>query len=155
MLFNSYIFFLFFIIVMILYVKLPLRGQNRMLLFASYVFYGYWDWRFLSLLFISTIIDYFVTHKIFKVKEKSKKKKYLLISIIANLGILGFFKYYGFFITEFQHLLQTVNFTVSLPILKIVLPVGISFYTFQTMSYTIDVYRNQNQPVNKVLKGRQ
>ena len=100
MLFNSYIFWVFFTIVFLLYRVLNHRYQNRMLLVASYIFYGYWDWRFLSLIFISTVIDYIVANKIVEVADQKHKKRLLLISLIANLGMLGFFKYYGFFVHE-------------------------------------------------------
>ena len=127
-----------------------LRLQNRLLLVASYLFYGTWDWRFLSLIWISTIIDYFAASRIESSPVRAKKL-WLLLSMVVNLGLLGFFKYFGFFATGFQDMFATVGINLSLPALQIVLPVGISFYTFQTMSYTIDVYRGVTRPVRNFL----
>ena len=152
MLFNSFIFWIFFIVVIFAYRALPHKGQNRLLLVASYIFYGYWDYRYLSLIFISTVIDYFVATGIHRnANDKQKKKRILLISIASNLGMLGFFKYYNFFILEMSQLLDVIGINASMPVLNIVLPVGISFYTFQTMSYTIDVYRGKTVPTRHFL----
>lgn len=151
MLFNSYIFWAFFLIVLLGYRLLPHRGQNLLLLVASYVFYGYWDVRFLSLIFISTVVDYMVANRLHESEDPGKRKIWVSISIITNLGILGFFKYWGFFVSEANEFLMTLGFNSSLPVLSIVLPVGISFYTFQTMSYTIDVYRKHTEPVRNPL----
>lgn len=151
MLFNSYIFWFFFVIVILLYRVLPHRLQNRMLLIASYIFYGYWDCRFLSLIFISTVIDYFVANKIVRFTDLKRKKQVLLISLVANLGMLGFFKYYGFFIQEFTQIMHLAGIPFSTSVLRVVLPVGISFYTFQTLSYTIDVYRGQTKPTKNFM----
>ena len=137
MLFNSWLFLLFFLCVIILYRMLGHRSQNRMLLIMSYVFYGTWDWRFLSLIVISSIVDYVVGQQL-NIQTDRKKRQFLLItSLGVNLGILAFFKYYGFFIDQIVHLLSSIGFSANLPTLRIILPVGISFYTFQTMSYTI------------------
>ena len=149
MLFNSFIFWLFFIVVISLYWSLPHKGQNRMLLVASYIFYGYWDYRFLSLIFASTVIDYFVATGIQASDNQSHRKRLLIISICANLGMLGFFKYFNFFTSELAELISLLGFSASMPVLNVVLPVGISFYTFQTMSYTIDVYRGETEPTHK------
>lgn len=119
-----------------------------MLLIASYIFYGYWDYRYLSLIFISTVIDYFVANGIHASDDLKSRKRLLTISIAANLGMLGFFKYFNFFISEMSEMLNLLGIPVSMPVLNIVLPVGISFYTFQTMSYTIDVYRRKTIPTN-------
>jgi alginate O-acetyltransferase complex protein AlgI len=115
-------------------------------LLASYVFYGSWNWKFLSLIFISTFIDYYVSHGIALSSEARRRKVLLAISVIANLGMLGIFKYYNFFIGEFLSFADMIGITVSAPVISVALPVGISFYTFQTMSYTIDVYRRQAEP---------
>lgn len=141
MIFDSFEFAYFIAIVLPLYFLLPLRGQNGMLLVASYFFYGYWDWRFLSLLLISTIIDYSAGFGIARSPEQRIRKSWLVLSIVGNLGILGFFKYCGFFVDSFQDLLEAFGIGFNRVVLDFVLPVGISFYTFQTMSYTIDVYR--------------
>jgi len=151
MLFNSFVFWIFFVVVIILYRLLPHYWQNRMLLVASYVFYGYWDYRYLSLIFISTVIDYFVAIGLQGSDNSSQRKRLLTVSICANLGMLGFFKYYNFFTSEMAELLAHIGMPVSMPVLNIVLPVGISFYTFQTMSYTIDVYRRQTTPTHRFL----
>ncbi|MFO7305216.1 MAG: MBOAT family O-acyltransferase [Gammaproteobacteria bacterium] len=151
MIFNSYVFWAFYALVLFLYWRLPHRAQNRLLLVASYVFYGYWDWRFLSLLAISTLIDYYVSHAICRQPDQRVRRRLLVFSIVANLGILGYFKYAGFFVREFADLLEMLGFQANLPVLNIVLPVGISFYTFQTMAYTIDVYRGVTKPAASLL----
>ena len=149
MIFNSVVFIVFIVIVYSLYwilnAKFP-RYQNLFLLVASYVFYGYWDYRFLSLIFLSTLVDFYCAKYIVK-STTEKKKVLLLISVIFNLGILGYFKYMGFFMDSLKSVLQYSNYDLALDYsLKIILPVGISFYTFQTMSYTIDVYREKLNP---------
>lgn len=151
MLFNSFIFWIFFFVVIAIYRQLSHGPQNRLLLLASYIFYGFWDYRFLSLIFISTVIDFFAAQKIVTARDEKKKKSWLLVSIAFNLGMLGFFKYWNFFIGEFSDALVLLGFSASTPMLDVVLPVGISFYTFQTMSYTIDVYRGKTDPTDKFL----
>jgi D-alanyl-lipoteichoic acid acyltransferase DltB (MBOAT superfamily) len=151
MLFNSLEFFVFFITVLILYYSLPHRWQNRMLLAASYFFYGWWDWRFLSLIFISTCTDYFCGIKISEAETPGKKKTFLFASMVINLGILGFFKYWNFFIESFAMVLSQAGLNLNLPSLRIILPVGISFYTFQTMTYSVDIYRGEIKPTRDFL----
>jgi alginate O-acetyltransferase complex protein AlgI len=151
MLFNSYIFWLFFALVLLLYRRLPHRGQNGMLLAASYVFYGAWDWRFLSLILISTFVDHAVAIRLGTQTDQRLRKVLLGLSCCVNLGLLGFFKYFNFFAQELTDLLGVIGLSFMAPTLDIVLPVGISFYTFQTMSYTIDVYRGRTQPVKDPL----
>ena len=146
MLFNSLEFLVFLPIVLVVYYALAHRAQNIWLLLASYGFYGAWDYRFLSLIAISTVVDYFVALAISESNDESRRKRFLLLSLFTNLGILGFFKYFDFFIGSLAELLATIGFQVHMPTLRIVLPVGISFYTFQTLSYTIDVYRRQMEP---------
>ncbi len=146
MLFNSFTFLVFFIIVYSLYLKLDHRRQNRMLLAASYIFYGWWDARFLILLFVSSGIDFFCGHKIFTANTSSRKKMFLALSITSNLTILGFFKYYDFFAESLRLLLEYWGITADIRLLHMVLPVGISFYTFQAMSYALDIYRGQLKP---------
>lgn len=150
MLFNSFQFAIFFIVVYSLYLLLSHKWQNRMLLLASYIFYGAWDWRFLSLIFISTILDYVCGLKIFILNDH-KKKLFLFFSIFGNLFILGFFKYFNFFASNLQTLLYNLGVSIQPRFLNIILPIGISFYTFQTMSYTIDIYRGQLEPTKKFL----
>lgn len=146
MLFNSLIFPLFFLVVIIIYFRLNHHYQNRWLLISSYFFYGWWDWRFCSLLIFSTILDWFVSHALSKTKERKRKKYLLFLSISCNLGVLCFFKYYNFFVNSAKTLLLSIGFNPDFFTLSIILPVGISFYTFQTMAYTIDVYRRRMKP---------
>jgi len=146
MLFNSLQFAIFFIIVYGLYLALDHKRQNRMLLMASYIFYGAWDWRFLSLIFISTILDYICGLKIYKSQEIGKKRLFLFFSIFGNISILGFFKYFNFFASTLQVLLNRCGISIQPHFVQIILPIGISFYTFQTLSYTIDIYRNEIKP---------
>jgi alginate O-acetyltransferase complex protein AlgI len=150
MIFNSFIFWGFFAVVLLLYWRLPLRGQNHLLLVASYIFYGYWDWRYLGLLAASTIVDYYVGYYLVRIDDARQRKLLIIISIVMNLTFLGFFKYFGFFVDSFADLLRTMGFEPHLPVLHIVLPVGISFYTFQSMAYTIDVYRGVTKPASSL-----
>jgi len=151
MLFNSLQFWMFFGVVYALYLALNHKWQNRMLLLASYIFYGSWDWRFLSLIIISTVMDYTCGIKIHESTQKDKRKLYLWLSILGNLSILGFFKYFDFFAGNLQGLLSMFGISLQPRFLGIILPVGISFYTFQTMSYTIDIYRKKLKPTNQFL----
>ena len=146
MLFNSFRFIGFFLVVYTLYRVLPFRGQNWLLLLASYLFYGCWDWRFLGLIWLSSTIDFLVAQIIYASSDPRRRGLLLSISLVVNLGILFVFKYYGFFADNLHSLLSSLGFELSWTTLRIVLPVGISFYTFQTMSYTIDVYRRQLVP---------
>lgn len=149
MFFNSIDFAIFLPIVFILYwfvVNKNLKLQNALIVAASYVFYGWWDWRFLTLILFSTLVDYFVGNGLAQYKEPSKRKMLLWTSIIVNLGFLGFFKYFNFFIDNFVTAFSFMGVQLSSSSLDIILPVGISFYTFQTLSYTIDVYRNKLEP---------
>jgi len=151
MLFNSLDFLIFFICVYSLYLILNrnLKWQNRMLLVAGYFFYGCWDWRFLGLLLLTTVVDYYCGIKINDSPERSQKKKFLCLSLISNLSVLGFFKYFNFFTESISPLLDI--FGLQPHFLNIVLPVGISFYTFQAMSYTIDIYWGKLKPARKFL----
>jgi D-alanyl-lipoteichoic acid acyltransferase DltB (MBOAT superfamily) len=142
-LFNSLQFAVFFAVVLGLYAVLSHRNQNRLLLVASYIFYGAWDYRFLLLLIFSTLVDFSVSVALAQEREPRWRKRWLFLSIAFNLGILGFFKYFNFFATSFVDLAAVFGLSVSPVMLNVVLPVGISFYTFQSMSYTIDVYRGK------------
>lgn len=146
MVFNSPDFILFFIVVYALYRALSHRGQNAMLLLASYVFYGWWDWRFLSLIAASTVIDFFCGRAMARASQPARRKLLLLVSLTANLGLLGFFKYFDFFSESAADLARALEFQVDPVVLGVILPVGISFYTFQTLSYTIDIYRGTLEP---------
>ncbi len=149
MLFNSLDFAIFLPVVFILYwfvVNKNLKHQNLLIAIASYVFYGWWDWRFLSLIFFSTLVDYSIGVALSKERTLSKRKILLWTSIIVNLGFLGFFKYYNFFLDNFKTAFSFFGTEISVNSLNIILPVGISFYTFQTLSYTIDVYKKRLEP---------
>jgi D-alanyl-lipoteichoic acid acyltransferase DltB (MBOAT superfamily) len=155
MLFNSLDFLIFLPVVFILYwfvFNKNFHNQNLLIAVASYVFYGWWDWRFLSLILFSSIIDYSIGLKLAKTSEHKKRKLLLWISIIANLGFLGFFKYYNFFAENFANAFSIAGYHFDSYSLSIVLPVGISFYTFQTLSYTIDVYRKKMTPTNNFIQ---
>ena len=146
MLFNSIDFAIFLPIVFLLYwfvANKNLKLQNLLIVVASYLFYGWWDWRFLSLILFSTLIDYSVGVRLLKEENISKRKILLWISIFVNLGFLGFFKYYNFFLDNFITAFSFFGTPINAQGLNIILPVGISFYTFQTLSYTIDVYRRK------------
>ncbi|MGQ1909307.1 MBOAT family O-acyltransferase [Marinifilum sp. RC60d5] len=149
MLFNSIDFAIFLPIVFLLYwfvTNKNLKLQNFLVFFASYVFYGWWDWRFLSLIIFSTFVDYSVGRKLGTEENKLKRKTLLWISILINLGFLGFFKYYNFFLENFITAFSFFGTEIKPNSLNIILPVGISFYTFQTLSYTIDVYKQKLKP---------
>jgi len=150
MLFNSIEFALFILPVLLIVPRLGHRQQNVFLLAASYLFYGTWDWRFLSLILLSTIVDYFCALQMVEGNQKTKKRA-LLVSLGINLGALGFFKYTNFFVESFAEWAGAMGVQVSIPTLEIILPVGISFYTFQTLSYTIDVYRGHTKPTRDFL----
>jgi alginate O-acetyltransferase complex protein AlgI len=118
---------------------------------ASYVFYGWWDWRFLALIVFSTIVDFLVGLKLKTLEQPKKRKVLLWISIVVNLGFLGFFKYYNFFIDNFVTAFSFIGRPIQPNTLNIILPVGISFYTFQTLSYTIDVYKRKLEPTKDII----
>jgi len=149
MLFNSIDFAIFLPIVFILYwfvTKNNLKLQNFLIVGASYLFYGWWDWRFLSLILFSTIVDYSVGLGLLKQVNQTKRKILLWTSILVNLGFLGFFKYYNFFLDNFITAFSFFGTEIQANTLNIILPVGISFYTFQTLSYSIDVYKRKLEP---------
>ena len=149
MLFNSFDFAVFLPIVFFCYwfvFNKTIKSQNLFVLFASYVFYGCWDWRFLILIAISTAVDYIVGRQLSSTKSNQKRKAWLWLSILVNLGFLGFFKYYNFFLEEFINVFSFFSYEISASSINIILPVGISFYTFQTLSYTIDVYKRRIEP---------
>lgn len=154
MLFNSIEFAIFLPVVFILYwfvFQKILKVQNTFLLIASYIFYGWWDWRFLSLIIFSSTVDYLVGLGLGKYDQKSKRKLLLTISIFVNIGLLGFFKYFNFFTESFAEAFTFSGHHLEPSRLNIVLPVGISFYTFQTLSYSIDVYRRKLEPTRDII----
>ena len=146
MLFNSLDFAIFLPIVFILFWIIPnknLTSQNLLIVFSSYVFYGWWDWRFLSLIIFSTVVDFLVGQQLSKEHKDIMRKLLLFISLFINLGFLAIFKYYNFFLENFIEAFNLFGMKINANSLNIILPVGISFYTFQTLSYTIDVYNRK------------
>jgi len=150
MLFVELRFFLFLPVVLAGYwlVLRTNRSRKVWLTLASYVFYGAWDWRFLVLIWSSTVLDYFAGRGVASTAAPGRRKLWLTASLIGNLGLLGFFKYYNFFVSSAADLLTAIGFQPHVPLLELALPVGISFYTFQTLSYTIDIYRGNLEPVD-------
>ncbi len=149
MFFNSIDFAIFLPIVFILYwyvTNRNLRTQNLLIVAASYLFYGWWDWRFLSLIIFSTSVDFWVGLQLKKTDHQQRRKTLLWTSILVNLGFLGFFKYYNFFLDNFITAYSFFGTEIKANSLNIILPVGISFYTFQTLSYTIDIYKRKLEP---------
>jgi D-alanyl-lipoteichoic acid acyltransferase DltB (MBOAT superfamily) len=140
MLFDTPIFIFFLTVVVAGYWCLKFRDQNKFLLVASYFFYGWWDWRFLLLMIGSTLIDYFIAIKIADTEDPRVRKSLLVLSLIINFSILGFFKYFNFFADSLVGALSGIGIHASLPVLRIILPPGISFYTFQEVAYIVDVY---------------
>ncbi|MHB1307570.1 MAG: MBOAT family O-acyltransferase [Limisphaerales bacterium] len=153
MLFNSDVFLQFFAAFLLLYhfVRHRLAARNWLIVIASYVFYGWWDSRFLVLLLASSLLDYTVGLRLSRADDERHRRHWLWLSLAGNLGLLGAFKYCGFFVDSAAMLLESIGFRASLPVLHIVLPVGISFYTFQTMSYTLDVYRRELAPTKSLV----
>jgi D-alanyl-lipoteichoic acid acyltransferase DltB (MBOAT superfamily) len=153
MLFNSFEFLVFLPIVFLLYwcvFNRNLRVQNGLLLLASYVFYGWWSWKFLCLLAASTLLDFLYGRGVASL-NKRKSTLFLWLSVINNLGILAVFKYYNFFADQFQHLAGSIGWRIHPLLIEVVLPVGISFYTFHGMSYVFDIYRGCRKPVTDIL----
>jgi len=150
MLFNSFSYLIFLPIVFIIYwaINNNLKLQNLFLLFASYFFYAFWDYRFLFLLVFSTFLDFISGKLIFRSKNQIEKKSWLLISVIINLGFLGVFKYFNFFTESFSELFSHLGIKINPFTLKLILPVGISFYTFHGLSYVVDIYKNRFKPIN-------
>lgn len=149
MLFNSIDFAIFLPLVFLLYwfvANKNFKRQNLLVVVASYLFYGWWDWRFLSLIVFSTFVDYTVGLKLKKEKNQVKRKVLLWTSVLVNLGFLGFFKYYNFFLENFISAYSFLGTEIKANTLNVILPVGISFYTFQTLSYSIDVYKRKIEP---------
>jgi len=149
--FNSVIFAVFLAVVFTVYWTAPPRWRNPILLVGSYFFYGWWDWRFLSLLAISTVVDYTIGRRMVRTEVKRSRTRLLILSSLVNLGILGVFKYFNFFIESLSSLTSSIGLGELNPALSVVLPVGISFYTFQTLSYTFDVYRRRIEPTSNIL----
>ena len=154
MLFNSIEFAIFLPLTFLLYwfvFKKNLKVQNFFIIVVSYIFYGWWDWRFLSLIVFSSTVDFIVGLRLSETEDKLKRKILLITSILVNLGFLGFFKYFNFFAENFASAFTLLGKPMEVSRLKIILPVGISFYTFQTLSYTIDVYKKKLAPTKNII----
>lgn len=152
MLFTEWPFPLFLVIVFAVHWVLPAGvWRKSWLLLASYVFYAGWDWRFLSLIWLSTVVDHVAAARMHATVDESLRRRWLTFSLVINLGVLGFFKYFDFFVDSAIELAQVMGWNLSEPVLRIVLPVGISFYTFQTLSYTLDVHARRLKPVDSFL----
>lgn len=154
MLFNSIDFAIFLPIVFFLYwfvTSKNLKLQNILIVCASYLFYGWWDWRFLSLIIFSSVVDYFVGLQLKEQNNQFKRNLLLCVSIFINIGFLSLFKYFNFFLDNFINAFSLFGYKLEISTLKIVLPVGISFYTFQTLSYSIDVYRRKLEPTKDII----
>ena len=151
MTFNSLQYAVFLPCVFAVYWALRRRAQNVLLLCASYVFYGAWNWRFLGLLVFSSVVDFAIGRALGHVDGERRRRALLVTSLVVNLGVLGFFKYFDFFVDSAAELLSSIGLGTTTPALEILLPVGISFYTFQSLSYTIDIYRRRLEPVGSVL----
>ena len=144
-------FAVFFTAVFLVYWRLTRKAQNAFLLVASWLFYAFWDWRFLSLILISTVVDFVAGGRIASTGRTRTRRAWLTLSLIVNLGILGYFKYANFFIESAVATAASIGWSLSVPTLQIILPVGISFYTFQTLSYTLDIYLGRLQPTRSLV----
>src|SRR5579872_2177959 len=154
MLFNTPPFLVFLVIVFTVYWSIPKKFlwlRNLFLALVGFVFYGWRDYRFVALLMCSIILDYSLGIAIHNSGSQKRRKTFLLLSIFLNLGFLGFFKYFNFFTENIFHALAFIGLPLSYSILKIVLPVGISFYTFQSLSYTIDIYNRKMEPTRNII----
>lgn len=154
MIFNSFEFAIFLPLVFLGYwfvFRKSLKAQNIFIIAVSYLFYGWWDWRFLSLIFLSSLVDYMVGLGLLNQTNQVKRKWLLAASLVMNLGALGFFKYYNFFVDSFVEAFATFGIAMEARSLQVILPVGISFYTFQTLSYSIDVYRRHLEPTRDIM----
>ncbi|MBV9083316.1 MAG: MBOAT family protein [Acidobacteriaceae bacterium] len=151
MLFDTPVFFVFLVVVVTGYWCLRHRQQNAFLVVASYFFYGWWDWRFLGLIVTSTVVDFFCARSIARSGNRIRRKSLLTISVALNLGFLGFFKYFNFFADSLSTALTAIGWPVNIAFLRILLPPGISFYTFQALAYIVDVYFGRIEPADSLL----
>lgn len=151
--FDSLAYFVFLTSVVLLYWRLDRRSQNLFLLLASYFFYGWWDWRFLALMIGSTTVDFLIGQRIAPGCPESNRKKWLVFSLLLNFSILGTFKYFNFFVDSFAGALGTVGVhNLPLPVIRVILPPGISFYTFQEVAYIVDVYKGRLAPAKSFVE---
>src|SRR5258708_25288905 len=155
MLFDSPVYFIFLIPVVLMYWRLNRRQQNVFLLLASYFFYGWWDWRFLALMIGSTTADFLIARKILPSGLDANRKKWFIFSLLLNFSILGTFKYFNFFVDSFSSAISILGFhNIPLPLIRILLPPGISFYTFQEVAYIVDVYKGRLEPPKSFVEYR-
>jgi D-alanyl-lipoteichoic acid acyltransferase DltB (MBOAT superfamily) len=153
MLFDSPAYFVFLIPVVFAYWRLNRRAQNILLLLASYFFYGWWDWRFLALMIASTTVDFLIAQKIAPAECNSNRRKWFIFSLVLNFSILGTFKYFNFFVDSFSTTVGMLGFhNIPLPLIRILLPPGISFYTFQEVAYIVDVYKGRLEPAKSFVE---
>jgi D-alanyl-lipoteichoic acid acyltransferase DltB (MBOAT superfamily) len=153
MLFDSPAYFIFLLPVVIIYWRLNRQQQNVFLLLVSYFFYGWWDWRFLALMIASTTMDFLIAQKIAPNGQDANRKKWLIFSLALNFSILGVFKYFNFFADSFSAALNTLGVhNIPLPLIRILLPPGISFYTFQEVAYIVDVYKGRLEPAKSFIE---
>src|SRR5258706_1708435 len=153
MTFTTLSFLMFLALVFALYWTVRERkAQNLLLVLASYLLYGWWDWRFCGLMLVSSLLDYFVGLGLDRVEAQGRRKLILAVGLAGNLAMLGFFKYFNFFAENFSALASTLGWQVHPVTLKVLLPVGISFYTFQTMSYSIDIYRREMRATTQLIE---
>jgi alginate O-acetyltransferase complex protein AlgI len=153
MFFDTPIYAVFLALVVLIYWRLGWRSQNRMLLAASYIFYGWWDVRFLGLIAASTVVDYYCAKFIAASDDARRRRLLLMLSLVVNLGFLGAFKYFNFFVDSFATVLETLGFGhVPVTTLRILLPPGISFYTFQEVAYIVDVYHRKLEPADSLIE---
>ena len=153
MLFDTPVYLLFLTVVVLIYWRLNRRRQNVFLLGASYFFYGWWDWRFLILMAVSTVFDYFIALSIATAEDGRRRKALLTLSLVLNFGFLGYFKYYNFFADSASGMFLALGFgSWSLHVAQIVLPPAISFYTFQEVAYIVDVYSRKLEPAHSLIE---
>jgi alginate O-acetyltransferase complex protein AlgI len=153
MLFDSPVYFVFLIPVVFAYWQLNRRAQNIFLLLASYFFYGWWDWRFLALMIASTTVDFLIAQKIAPGACNANRRKWFIFSLVLNFSILGTFKYFNFFVDSFSNAAGVLGFhNIPLPLIRIILPPGISFYTFQEVAYIVDVYKGRLEPAKSFVE---
>jgi alginate O-acetyltransferase complex protein AlgI len=150
-LFDTPVYVLLLAIIVLVYWSLRWRGQNVLLLIASYFFYGWWDWQFLILILISTLVDFFCAKSIAATENVAKRRLLLTISLLLNLTFLGVFKYYDFFIRSFAAGAASLGISIPFKVLAILLPPGISFYTFQEVAYIVDVYHRKLEPAESLV----
>jgi len=151
MLFDTPVYLLFLSLVVLLYWWMPRRPQNFFLLAASYFFYGWWDWRFLGLILLSTLVDFYCARVIAASDDRNQRRLLLILSVSMNLGFLGYFKYCDFFIGSFANAAAMLGIHIPVQVLGILLPPGISFYTFQALAYIVDVYYKKLEPAGSLL----